>query len=151
MTVSYSFEHNVMKNQGGKKVRINQSIVDGDKGVTVRFLSKTDNDKDFKKVRAMEKDGKMTVTTKKGEGEEKNEEMTLEEFLKMAKADKDLDFVVEYMKKRILGGVKRSVRKSSKKTSRKGSKKTSKSGGAKRVRKSSKKTSRKSSKKTSRK
>lgn len=147
MTVSYSFEHNVMKNQGGKKVKVSQSIVDGDKGVTVRFLSKTDNDKDFKKVRAMEKDGKMTVTTKMGEGEEKSQEMTLEEFLKMAKADKDLDFVVEYMKKRILGGARRTARRSSKKTSKKGSKKTSKSGGAKRVRK----TSRKSSKKTSRK
>ena len=146
MTVSYSFEHNVMKNQGGKKVKVSQSIVDGDKGVTVRFLSKTDNDKDFKKVRAMEKDGKMTVTTKMGEGEEKNQEMTLEEFLKMAKADKDLDFVVEYMKKRILGGAKRTVRKSSKKTSRKGSK----TGGAKKtVRKTSRKSSRKSSKKTS--
>ena len=125
MTISYSFEHNVMTNMNGKKVKVNQSIVDGDKGVTIRFLSKTDNDKDFKKVRAMEKDGKMEVSTKMGEGEEKKQEMSLKDFLDMAKNDDDLKFVVEYMKKRILGGVKRSVRKSSKKTKIKSSSKNS--------------------------
>jgi len=137
MTISYSFEHNVMTNLNGKKVKENKSIVDGDKGVTVRFLMKTDTD--FRRVKAMEKDGKFTVSTKKGEDEEKTSEMTEAEFLKMAKADKDLDFVVEYMKKRIRGGAKR--------TSRKSSKKSSKKGGAKRVRKTSKKTSKKTSRK----
>ena len=141
MTISYSFEHNVMTNMNGKKVKVNQSIVDGDKGVTVRFLSKTDTD--FKRVKAMEKDGKFTVSVKIGEGEEKVSEMSESEFLKMAKGDKDMDFVVEYMKKRIRGSASRSVRK----TSKKGSKKTSKSGGAKRVRKTSKKSSKKTSRK----
>ena len=141
MTISYSFEHNVMTNVNGKKVKENKSIVDGDKGVTIRFLMKTDTD--FRRVKAMEKDGKFTVSTKKGEEEEKVTEMSEKEFLDMAKKDKDMEFVVEYMKKRIRGGAKR--------TSRKSSKKSSKKGGAKRVRKTSKKTSRKTSKKTSRK
>jgi hypothetical protein len=137
MTISYSFEHNVMTNLNGKKVKESKSIVDGDKGVTVRFLSKTDSD--FRRVKAMEKDGKFTVSTKKGEEEEKVTEMSEKEFLDMAKKDKDLDFVVEYMKKRIRGGAKRTVRKSSKKGS--------KSGGVRRVRKSSKKSSKKTSRK----
>ena len=141
MTISYSFEHNVMTNVNGKKVKENKSIVDGDKGVSVRFLMKTDTD--FRRVKAMEKDGKFTVMTKKGEEDEKTTEMTEKEFLEMAKKDKDMEFVVEYMKKRIRGGAKRSVRKSSKKSSKKGSK----SGGARRVRKSSKKTSKKTSRK----
>ena len=136
MTISYSFEHNVMTNLNGKKVKESKSIVDGDKGVTIRFLMKTDTD--FRRVKAMEKDGKFTVSTKKGEDEEKGTEMTEAEFLKMAKAE-NLDFVVDYMKKRIRGGARRTVRKSSKKSSKKGSK----SGGARRVRKTSKKTSKK--------
>jgi len=141
MTISYSFEHNVMTNVNGKKVKENKSIVDGDKGVSVRFLMKTDTD--FRRVKAMEKDGKFTVMTKKGEEDEKTTEMTEKEFLEMAKKDKHMDFVVEYMKKRIRGGARRTVRKSSKKSS----KKTSKSGGARRVRKTSKKSSKKSSRK----
>jgi hypothetical protein len=46
------------------------------------------------------------------------------EFLKMAKKDEDLDFVVSYMKKRLRGGAKRTVKKTSK-VVKKSSKKTS--------------------------
>jgi len=141
MTISYSYEHNVMTNVNGKKVKENKSIVDGDKGVSVRYLMKTDTD--FRRVKATEKDGKFTVMTKKGEEDEKTTEMTEKEFLEMVKKEKEMEFVTEYMKKRIRGGAKRTVRKSSKKSSKKGSK----SGGARRVRKSSKKTSKKSSRK----
>jgi len=140
MTISYSFETSVMTNLNNKKNKEKKSIVDGDKGFSIYFLSKTENDAQFKKIKAMEKGGKVTVSTKMGEGEEKIQDMTEAEFLKMAKADKDLTFAVEYLKSRIRGGVKRTVRKTSKKT-------TKKVGG----RKSSKKTSRKSSRKTSRK
>ena len=136
MTISYSFETSVMTNLNNKKNKEKKSIVDGDKGFSIYYLSKTNNDADFKKVKAMEKGGKVTVTSKAGEGEEKIQDMTEAEFLKMAKADKDLAFVVEYLKSRIRGGLRRTVRKTSKKT-------TKKVGGKKTSRKTSKKTSRK--------
>lgn len=126
MTITYSYETSVMTNLNGEKKREKKSIVDGDKGVTVYYLRKTDND--FKKVRAMEKDGVFAVSVKIGE-DETTKDMDESEFLKMAKKDEDLDFVVSYMKKRLRGGAKRTV----KKTSRRGSKV---------VKKTSKKTSR---------
>jgi hypothetical protein len=123
MTVTYSFESNVMTNLNGEKTREKKSIVDGDKGVTVYYLRKTDSN--FKKVRAMEKDGVFAVSMKIGE-DETTKDMDESEFLKMAKKDEDLDFVVSYMKKRLRGGAKRTVRKTSKvvkKTSKKTSRK----------------------------
>jgi hypothetical protein len=126
MTIAYSFETSTMTNVGGKKHKESKSIVDGDKGVTVYFLRKTDTE--FKKVKAIEKEGKFHVMVKVGEGEEKVDEMDEKEFLKMAKADDDLEFAVSYMKKRIRGGARRMIKKVSKK-------KASKKGGSKKVRK----------------
>ena len=134
MTITYSFETSTMTNMGGKKNRETKSIVDGDKGVTIYFLRKTDSD--FKKVKVIEKEGKFNVMVKvgEGEGEGKTTEMDEKEFLKMAKADEDLDFATSYMKKRLRGGAKRVVKKGSKKASKKGSKKMSKKmGGSKKV------------------
>jgi len=146
MTISYSFETSTMTNVGGKKHKETKSIVDGDKGVTVYFLRKTDTD--FKKVKAIEKEGKFNVMVKVGEGEEKVSEMDEKEFLKMAKGDEDLEFAVSYMKKRIRGGARRTVKKGSKKASKKGSKKGgSKKKSSKKVVKTRKASSRKVSKK----
>jgi len=130
MTITYSFETSTMTNMGGKKNKETKSIVDGDKGVTIYFLRKTDSD--FKKVKVIEKEGKFNVMVKvgEGEGEGKTTEMDEKEFLKMAKADEDLDFVTSYMKKRLRGGAKRVVKKGSKKASKKMSKKM---GGSKKV------------------
>ena len=133
MTIAYSFETSTMTNVGGKKHKESKSIVDGDKGVTVYFLRKTDTE--FKKVKAIEKEGTFSVKVKIGEGEEKVSEMDEKEFLKMAKADDDLEFAVSYMKKRIRGGARRMIKKVSKKASKKGgSKKVSKKGSKKVVR-----------------
>jgi hypothetical protein len=129
MTIAYSFETSTMTNVGGKKQKESKSIVDGDKGVTVYFLRKTDTE--FKKVKAIEKEGKFNVMVKVGEGEEKVSEMDEKEFLKMAKADDDLEFAVSYMKKRIRGGARRMIKKVSKKASKKPVKKTTKKGGSK--------------------
>ena len=118
MTVSYSFETKTMTNIGGEKKKESKSIVDGDLGIKIFYLKKTDSD--FKRIRAEEKDGKFTVVVKKGE-DENSQEMDEKEFLKMAKNDEDLDFVVSYMKKRIRGGARR-VKRTSKKTSKKTSK-----------------------------
>lgn len=144
MTISYSFETSTMTNVGGKKQKETKSIVDGDKGVTVYFLRKTDTD--FKKVKAIEKEGKFNVMVKVGEGEEKVSEMDEKEFLKMAKGDEDLEFAVSYMKKRIRGGARRTVKKGSKKVSKKGGSKK-KMAGSKKVVKTRKASSRKVSKK----
>jgi len=125
MTVTYSFETSTMTNKNGEKKRESKSIVDGDQGVMIKFLKK--DDKNFKRVKASERDGKITVTTKIGE-EEHVEELDEKEFLKMAKADKDLDFVIDYMKNRQRGGGvrrRRVVKKTSKKMSKKMSKKKS--------------------------
>jgi hypothetical protein len=129
MTIAYSFETSTMTNVGGKKQKESKSIVDGDKGVTVYFLRKTDTE--FKKVKAIEKEGKFNVMVKVGEGEEKVSEMDEKDFLKMAKADDDLEFAVSYMKKRIRGGARRMIKKVSKKASKKPVKKTTKRGGSK--------------------
>ena len=131
MTIAYSFETSTMTNVGGKKQKESKSIVDGDKGVTVYFLRKTDTE--FKKVKAIEKEGKFNVMVKVGEGEEKVSEMDEKDFLKMAKADDDLEFAVSYMKKRIRGGARRMIEKKkvSKKASKKPIKKTTKKGGSK--------------------
>jgi hypothetical protein len=129
MTIAYSFETSTMTNVGGKKHKESKSIVDGDKGVTVYFLRKTDTE--FKKVKVVEKEGKFNVMVKVGEGEENVSEMDEKEFLKMAKADDDLEFAVSYMKKRIRGGARRMIKKVSKKASKKPVKKTTKKGGSK--------------------
>ena len=123
MTISYSFETSTMTNVGGKKHKESKSIVDGDKGVTIYFLRISEND--FKKIKAIEKEGVFNVMVKKGK-DENVKDMDEKEFLKMAKADEDLDFVISYMKKRIRGGARRTVKKGSKKMSKKGSKKGSK-------------------------
>ena len=145
MTIAYSFETSTMTNVGGKKHKESKSIVDGDKGVTVYFLRKTDTE--FKKVKAIEKEGTFNVMVKVGEGEEKVSEMDEKEFLKMAKADDDLEFVVSYMKKRIRGGARRMIEKkkvSKKKASKKGgSKKAGSKKGSKKVVRTRKASSRK--------
>jgi len=123
MTISYSFETSTMTNVGGKKHKESKSIVDGDKGVTIYFLRISEND--FKKIKAIEKEGVFNVMVKKGQ-EENSKDMDEKEFLKMAKADEDLDFVISYMKKRIRGGARRTVKKGSKKVTKKGTKKGSK-------------------------
>lgn len=136
MTITYSFEQAHMTVENGNKKRTNFSIVDGDKGATYYYLRK--DDKSFKKIKIVEKEGQYEVKSKVGDAE-KSEVLDEKAFKSLIKEDKDLDFIVEYLKnKKKSGGAKKTSKKVSKKTSKKvkrTSKKTSK-----KVKKPSKKT-----------
>ena len=117
MTITYSFEQSLMTVVNGEKKRTNYSIVDGDKGATYYYLRK--DEKSFKKIKIIEKDGQFEVKSKVGE-EEKSEVLDEKAFKSLIKEDKDLDFVVEYLKnKKKSGGAKKTSKKVSKKTSKK--------------------------------
>jgi len=122
MTVTYSFEQSVMKVVNGEKTRTIHSIVDGDQGASYKYLKKEGNS--FKKVNIKESEGKFQVKMKVNDGEEQSMEVDEKAFKEMIKKDKDLEFVVEYLKdrKRSGGKMKRAAKASSKKTSKKSSK-----------------------------
>jgi len=122
MTVTYSFEQSVMKVVNGEKTRTIRSIVDGDQGASYKYLKKEGNS--FKKVNIKESEGKFQVKMKVNDGEEQSMEVDEKGFKEMIKKDKDLEFVVEYLKdrKRSGGKMKRAAKASSKKTSKKSSK-----------------------------
>jgi len=62
MTITYSYEQNLMTVTNGEKKRVAHSIVDGDKGATYYYLHKDNSS--FKKVKIVEKEGKFEVTPK---------------------------------------------------------------------------------------
>jgi len=109
MTISYSYEQSEMKVVDGQKTRHSHSIVDGDKGATYYFLSKSE--KAFKKVKIIEKEGVFEVKMKVNEDEEKSMSLSLAELKKMVKGDKDLSFIEEYMKETKKGGKRKSSKK----------------------------------------
>ena len=121
MTISYSYEQSLMTVTNGEKKRVSHSIVDGDKGATYYYLHKDNSS--FKKVKIIEKEGKFEVKTKINE-DEKSDVLDAKEFKDLIKKDKDLAFIVDYLKNTKTGGSK--VKRSSKKVSKKTSKKTSK-------------------------
>lgn len=126
MTVSYSYEQSLMTVTNGEKKRVAYSIVDGDKGATYNYLHKDNSS--FKKVRIVEKEGKFEVKTKINE-DEKTDVLDEKDFKDLIKKDKDLAFIVDYIKNtKKTGGskMKRSSKKVIKKASKKVSKKTSK-------------------------
>ena len=114
MTISYSFEQSVMKVVNGEKTRVSHSIVDGDKGATFYYLNK--DAKSFKKVKIIEKEGKFEVKMKLSDGgEEQSMELDDKGFKDMVKKDKDLAFIVDYLKEAKKSGGAR-AKKTSKKT-----------------------------------
>ena len=143
----------------GKSSTLEEIVVDGPKGLSVKYFSKTGDDVD--KIVIYGKDDSFTMKTADGE-----KTFTKAELLDELKSNKKLKFATDYAKTQkggaiqvLEGGAKK---KSSKKSSKKGSKKSSKkgaksmkggdeellvqNGGAKK--KSSKKASKKSSKTT---
>jgi hypothetical protein len=97
MTVTYSYETSLMTKVDGMKTRLTKSVVDGDKGLSIYYLKKQNDN--IKRVRAVETNGKFNVIVNLGEDEKKHE-LNEKEFVEMVKSDKDLDYVAEYMKNR---------------------------------------------------
>lgn len=126
MTISYSYEQNLMTVTNGEKKRVSHSIVDGDKGATYYYLHKDGGS--FKKVKIMEKEGKFEVKIKINE-DEKSDVIDDKSFKDLIKKDKDLAFIVDYIKNTKKSGgsvLRRSSKKMIKKVSKKVSKKASK-------------------------
>ena len=98
-TVTFRHENNKSYKLKGVKHTVKESLIDGEKGLSFMFLKKV-GEGDFYKVYAQEnkETGKYTVKEKKGEKEE-TMELSEAEVKKMVKANKDLDFVKEYMEK----------------------------------------------------
>jgi len=96
-TVTFRHENNKSYKLKGVKHTVKESLIDGEKGLSFMFLKKV-GEGDFYKVYAQEnkETGKYTVKEKKGEKEE-TMELSEAEVKKMVKANKDLDFVKEYM------------------------------------------------------
>jgi hypothetical protein len=123
MTITYSFEQALMTVVNGEKKRTNYSIVDGDKGATYYYLRK--DEKSFKKIKIIEKEGQFEVKSKVGEAE-KSEVLDEKAFKSLIKEDKDLDFIVEYLKNKKKSGGAKKTSKKVKRTSKKVSKKVKK-------------------------
>lgn len=119
MTITYSYEQNLMTVTNGEKKRVSHSIVDGDKGATYYYLNKDNSS--FKKVKIVEKEGKFEVKIKINE-DEKSDVLDEKGFKDLIKKDKDLAFIIDYIKNtKKTGGykIKRTSKKVSKKTSKK--------------------------------
>ena len=98
-TVTFRHEYSESFKLKGVKHLVKHSVIDGAKGLSFMFLKKV-GDNDFYKVYAMEKDGKYEVTENKGDKETKSE-LSEADVKKMLKANKDLDFVLNYMDYRL--------------------------------------------------
>ena len=175
-TVTYRHENNFSFKKKGVKYVINENVIDGEKGLSFSFLEKHgEDDSKFYKIFARETDKDKFEVNEKKNGKEDTKEVSMDQLLKMIKANKNLSFIDNYLSKERgnYGKVKKSSRKSSTRKSSKSSKSliggaqvetqpsvateeivSSKSlvGGAKkRSKKVSKKGSRKGSKKSSKK
>lgn len=121
-------------------------IVDGEKGILIKYFHIDKKNGKKKIVIKGNKDGSFSV--KEGD---KDKSLSKDEIVKMIKGDKDLKFAEDFLKTQKGGAwlnrTKKSSKKSSKKASKKSSKKSSKGGAKKGSKKSSKKASKKSSKK----
>ena len=149
--VTYRYEQNYSFTKKGVKHTIKETVIDGDKGVSVMFLEKKGDEFYKLYVKEVEKD-KYEVTEKKGEVEQPMEVASEKDVLKMLKTHK-LETVINYMTKErgtykgkkiagktikipgygeMAGGAKKkSSKKASKKSSKKSSKKASKKGSKK--------------------
>jgi hypothetical protein len=147
-TLVYSHENNYAFKKKGVRHVHKEKILDGAKGLSFKFVMKVgDDDNDFYKVHArQEENGKFTVEEKSKGKETKKEDVSEADVMKMVKANKNLKFVVDYMKERKNYGAyakkkskkKKSTKKKSKKkkSTKKKSTKKSMKGGAKKTSKS---------------
>ena len=150
----YLYQQTSKQMEDGFVVQREEYIVDGERGIKIKFFSI--DKKDRKKVVILRnKDGKFMMKVSLN-GKEDEQNLSIDELTKRVKDDKDLKFVVDFLKTQKGGEwamerTKRSSKKSSKKESTKSSKKSSKKGSMKGGKKNSKKSSKKKSKKTSKK
>ena len=162
MVVEFRHERNMTQGSGDKKNTVKEMILDGDEGLSFRYLTK--DAKNFHMISGKETEpGKFLVRNKK---DEKEDEKTVDEkeLTAMIKSIKGLAFLADYMKDRkkmfkqkggaisyMTGGAKKPNKKANKKASKKASKKSSEKASKKASKKSSKKASKKASKKSSKK
>ena len=120
-TIFYRFEHQTSVKKEGKSHVHRESIIDGTKGLSFKFVSKV-GDTSFTKVQVRElSDDDYEVETKIDEKLDKKN-MTKKQVLDMVTKNKNLGFALNYIKKEqskvrkeSAGGVSRSRRKSSRK------------------------------------
>lgn len=96
-TVTFRHEMNHSYKLNGVKHTIKESLIDGAKGLSFMFLKKV-GDSDFYKVYAKEENGKYKVQEVKGD-KTTDSELTEAEVKKMLKANKELEFVLNFMEK----------------------------------------------------
>jgi len=124
------FLHHVMTKHisGDKKITHEEKIVHNDRGVTFAYFHK-EGDKQEKIKGRLNADGTYTLMNFKG-GKKDEKIMSKTELLDELKKNKDLKFVIAYIKD-VKGGKRKISRKPSRKTSRKPSRKTSRKGSKK--------------------
>lgn len=121
----------------GKKTTYEESIIDGTKGLTLRFFKKSE--KGVEKINIVEKNKKFFVKKIKGDKKEEHE-FNREKVLEFIKKEENLAFAKEFLKtqtggallKRLKSGSKKGSKAGSKKGSKKGSKRNSRKAGSKR-------------------
>jgi len=97
-TVTYRYEQSYSFKKKGVKHTIREQIIDGQKGLSIKFLKKVGDD--FYRIYAVEKEGdkdKIILKEKMGE-KETEKEVTQKDLLKILKAEK-LDSMIEYINK----------------------------------------------------
>jgi topoisomerase IA-like protein len=141
-TIKFLHEKKETSIVDGKRVTEEEYIIDGEKGLYVKYFSQ--EDKERMKIIIKSKNDKFIMIVSKGEEKGEEKEMSHDELLEKVAKHKQLAFALKYLKdrKKQKGGAKKSSRKSSRKASKKASKKTSK----KASKKSSKKTKKSSRK-----
>lgn len=160
-TVTFRHESSRMEEGSKGKHLVKENITDGEKGLSIMFLKK--DGEDFYKIYLKEdkESGKYIGDETKGDVK-KDMNISESEFKKMVNANKNLNFVKEYLEntkgkkssssekkatKKITGGEKKASKKSSKKKTEKKTEVSNKmSGGSKKsTKKSTKKTTKKKS------
>ena len=120
--ITYRYEQSYSFMKKGIKHKIKESVIDGNKGLTIMFLDKKDNEFYKIYIKEIEKD-KYEVVEKKGEVEQPKQIVDEKDVLKMLKTHK-LETIINYMSKergtyktiKMEGGVKK---KRSKKVTKK--------------------------------
>ena len=122
--VTYRYSHEEVRNHNGKKEKVSQSIIDGDKGLSIKYFSKTDKKFHMIFIRSSG-DDKYSLTEKKDD-KETTKEISLSDIKKMAKGD--LSFIADYLKIK-KGGAVSNDQNGGKRRSRRSSRKSMRGGG----------------------
>jgi len=125
----YLHEVSERKIVDGKKYVHEESVIHGDKGLTIKLYHK-EGENATKVIVVKKGDGYLMKVMADGKTDEKT--LSKDDLIKELKKDKQLKFAVEYVEKaKNLSRTKRSSKKGSKKGSKKASKKGSKKGSRK--------------------